>query len=96
MSARIRWVRGGESQIVSVSATSIVLRSTVPAPPGSRLEGTVEADGRELPLRIKVHASKRVTEGEFVLHGRALDLTREVRQCLEALAVSSTSSHGTP
>jgi len=94
--ARIRWVRGGESQIVAVSATGIVLRSTVPAPPGSRLEGTVEAGGREFAVRIKVHASKRVAEGEFILQGRPLDLTREMRQYLEALAVSSTSSHGTP
>jgi hypothetical protein len=39
-------------------------------------------------VRIKVHASKRQPEGDFVLVGRLLDVTREVRARLEALASS--------
>jgi hypothetical protein len=47
------------------------------------LEGTVDAGGAALALRVKVHASKREGEGEFLLEGRPLDLAREVRLYLE-------------
>lgn len=88
MTAHIRWIRGGEARIVSVGPDSIVLRSTVPSPPGSRVEGTLEGP---LPatLRLKVHASKRQVEGDYVLEGRPLDLTREIRDKLEALVRSA-------
>jgi hypothetical protein len=59
------------------------LAPTVPAPPGSRWEGTVEAQGAVQVLRVKVHTSRREGEGEFLLQGRPLDLAREVRQYLE-------------
>jgi hypothetical protein len=87
MSARVAWAMGGEAWIVSIATDTIVLRSTAPAPPGSRIEGTVEADGEraEIVVRLKVHASKRVGEGAFVLRGRPLDLTREARERLEAM-----------
>jgi hypothetical protein len=80
---RVRWAKGGEARIVSIGADTIVLRSTVPAPPGSRWEGTVEARGAARVLRVKVHTSRREGEGEFLLQGRPLDLAREVRQYLE-------------
>jgi hypothetical protein len=85
VSARVDWAKGGEARIVSIAANVIVLRSTVPAPPGSRIEGTVAGAG--LVLRVKVHASRR--EGhekeEFMLQGRPLDLTREARERLAAM-----------
>jgi hypothetical protein len=84
-SAHVHWTSGGEAQIVSIAADGIVLRSTVPAPPGSRLEGTVNGEGTATSLRIKVHASRREGEGEFMLRGRPLDLTREVRERLAAM-----------
>jgi hypothetical protein len=80
--ARVRWARGGEARIVSIGADAITLRSTAPAPPGSRWEGTVEVDGAVRVLRVKIHTSKREGE-EFLLQGRPLDLTREVREYLE-------------
>jgi hypothetical protein len=92
MAPRIRWARGGEAQIVSISANGIVLRSNVPAPPGSRLEGTVERDGGAFALRIKVHASKRVAEEEFLLQARPLDLAREVRLYLERAIAEAASA----
>jgi hypothetical protein len=83
--ARVRWVRGGEARIASIGPDTIVLRSTVPAPPGSRLEGRVEADGVVLTIRVKVHSAKCEAEGEFLLVGRPLDLAREVRRYLETV-----------
>jgi hypothetical protein len=37
-------------------------------------------------VRVKIHGSKRRADGLFVLEGRVLDATREVRARLEALA----------
>jgi hypothetical protein len=88
MSARVTWAKGGEASIVSIGADTIVLKSTVPAPPGSRIDGTVGAsagDDGGTAIRVKVYASKREGEGEFVLQGRPLDMTRAVRERLEAL-----------
>jgi hypothetical protein len=79
----VRWARGGEARVLSVGADSIVVRSTVPSPPGSRIEGTLEGDP-PVPFRMKVHASRRRGEGDYVLEGRPLDLTRESRARLEA------------
>jgi len=80
----LRWSGGGEARVVAVDAATIVLRSTVPSPPGSRIEGTL----LELPsgsVRVKVHSSKRQPEGDFLLQGRPLDLSRETRGRLEEL-----------
>jgi len=82
MSGRVRWNGGGSATIEVVDVRTIVLRSTVPFPPGSRVEGILEGAG-EVPLRVKVHASKKQPDGEFRVEGRPLDLTREVRERLE-------------
>jgi hypothetical protein len=79
----VRWARGGEARVVAMDAGTITLRSTVPSPPGSRIEGTLGGDP-PAPVRVKVHASKRQPEGDFVLEGRTLDMPRETRERLEA------------
>ncbi|HEX4446903.1 MAG TPA: hypothetical protein VH044_09210 [Polyangiaceae bacterium] len=79
------WAKGGEARIVRVSGEAITLRSTVPSPPGSRIEGLLAGEPPS-PLRVKVHASRRQPEGDFVLEGRLLDITRDLRARLEALA----------
>jgi hypothetical protein len=81
----VRWSKGGEGRIVSIAADSIVLRSTVPAPPGSRIDGLTATPSR-FPLRVKIHACKRQPEGDFLLEGRPLDLKREQRERLELVA----------
>jgi hypothetical protein len=81
MSASVRWSGGGRAHVVSLDARAIVLRSTVPSPPGSRIEGTLEGEPPAI-LRVKVHASKKQAEGDFVLEGRPLDLPRETRERL--------------
>ena len=88
MSARLVWSRGGEAELASVVGDAIVLRSTVPSPPGSRIEGTFDAAPGSPPLRLrlKVHGCLRGPGGGFSLRGRPLDLTRSDRARLEALA----------
>ena len=78
--ARIIWTKGGEAIVVALADDAITLRSTIPSPPGSRLEGTLLVGGE--PIRIKVHSSKRQEDGGFVLEGRVLDATRAVREKL--------------
>jgi hypothetical protein len=79
------WTKGGDARVVSIAVDAIVLRSSVPSPPGSRLEGRLEGDP-PATVRVKVHGSKRQPDGAFVIEGRVLDATREVRARLETLA----------
>ena len=90
MSARLRWVGGGEAELASIAGDAIVLRSTVPSPPGSRIEGTFDAEAGSPPLRLrlKVHGCRREPGGGFTLRGRPVDLTRSDRARIEALARS--------
>jgi hypothetical protein len=85
MTFHVRWTKDGGAHVVSLAADAIVLRSTSSAPPGSRIEGTLEGD-RPARVRVKVHTSKRQAEGDFVIEGRVLDATRDVRARLEQLA----------
>jgi hypothetical protein len=78
---RVRWARGGEARVVSIDAQTIALRSTVPSPPGSRIEGTVGEPPSA--IRVKVHASKKQPEGDYLLEGRPLDMPRETRERIE-------------
>lgn len=80
---RVRWARGGEARVVAIDAQAIALRSTVPSPPGSRIEGTLATEP-PAAIRVKVHASKKQAEGDYVLEGRPLDLPKETRERLEA------------
>jgi hypothetical protein len=86
----VKWERGGEARVLKIGAQAIVLRSTVPSPPGSRIDGVLVGDaGGEPPgklrLRVKVHGSKKQDDGAFVLEGRPLDLPRDTREVLERL-----------
>ncbi len=87
MTPHVRWAAGGEARILAIRADAISLDSTVPSPPGSRIEGEVLGVGpRATRLRVKIHASRRQPDGRFVLEGRPLDLSREAREVLESLA----------
>jgi hypothetical protein len=79
----IVWARGGTAELLTMEHESVTLRSTIPSPPGSRIDGTFEGT----VVRFKIHGSKKQDDGSFVLQGRALDLTREVRERLAASAV---------
>jgi hypothetical protein len=83
MSAVIRWAQGGEARVVSIDTRAVVLSSTVPSPPGARIEGTL-ADDSAVLLRVKIHSSRRQEDGTFLLEGRPLDLPRTTRERLQA------------
>jgi hypothetical protein len=82
----IRWAKGGEARVVSIDDDAIVLRSTVPSPPGSRVDGALAAadgePGAATSVRVKVHSSKKQEDGSFVIAGRVLDMTRALRERL--------------
>lgn len=82
MSARVSWAGGGQATVVSLGAKAIVLRSSVPSPPGSRLEGTLAGEP-PATLRVKVHGCRRQAEGDFLIEGRPIDMTRQVRERIE-------------
>jgi hypothetical protein len=88
---RVRWRAGGEARIVSVEAGAITVRSTVAHPPGSRVEGFVAAVGNT-PVRIKVHTCRLHPEGDFLIRGRLLDLSRADRIGLERIVGKATRS----
>ena len=77
--ARITWAKGGEAVVLALRDDAVTLRSTIPSPPGSRIEGTL-AEGE--PVRVKIHSSKKQEDGGFVLEGRMLDMTRALREKL--------------
>jgi hypothetical protein len=84
MSARILWEKGGRAEIVSLTIDAVVLRSTIPSPPGSRISGALEGD-TSVVLKVKIHGSKKEDDGAFVLTGRPLDMTTVVREKLTSL-----------
>lgn len=76
---------GVRGTLMAIDGERVSLWSERAAAPGMRLGATL-ADGAI--LRIKVHRSVRAGE-RFVIDGRALDLTRDLRERLEAeLAVT--------
>lgn len=84
----VTWTKGGEATVATLANDAITLRSTVPSPPGSRIEGALAAGGT---LRVKIHGSKKQPDGSFVLEGRVLDMTRELRERIAAsLSAGST------
>ena len=78
---RIAWEKGGAAVVVLLEGDAITLRSSIPSPPGSRIQGVLEGAEGEV-VRVKVHSSKRQEDGSFVLEGRVLDMTRGVREKL--------------
>jgi hypothetical protein len=77
--ARVKWARGGEATIVSLTNDAVSLVSSVPWPPGARVEAATE-DGAT--LKIKVHGSKKRDDGAFEIVGRPLDMPRALRERL--------------
>ncbi len=94
---KVRWAKGGEAEIVAITIDTVALLSTIPSPPGSRIEGTLlglapiagagagagqAASG--VTVRVKVHGCKREADGRYRIDGRPLDLTRQLLDRLQA------------
>lgn len=73
---------GGEARLAAMDRDRIELVATRAAAPGSPLAGRLP-DGRA--VRIKVRRSRRQGD-EYVVAGRLLDATRELRTFLERCA----------
>lgn len=87
---RVRLARGGDAFIVKLVGESISLSATISAPPGASLEGTIDLhEGK--PLRVKVHGSKKQPDGTFIIDGRCVDMTRDLRKELETSDLKSPS-----
>jgi hypothetical protein len=91
MNGHIAWVKGGTATFLELSGENVVLRSSIPSPPGSRLEATFLADpaagavGGVGAVMVKVHGSKKEDDGAFTIRGRLVSATREVRARVAAL-----------
>jgi hypothetical protein len=75
---------GGTAVVVESDGSSVVLRSTTAAPPGSIVVGACDGDAR--PYRIKVRACARDRTSDavaFRVQGRFVDITRE--QCARVI-----------
>lgn len=87
------WSNGGVGRFAAVEGEAAVLSSTVPAPPGARVEGELvsEASSARSKFRFKSHGSKREPDGTFTIRGRLIDATRALRESLEVLANAHAS-----
>ena len=79
MTAKIVWAKGGDATLETLTGEAATIRSSIPSPPGSRLEGKLD-DGTT--IRVKIHGCKKQEDGAFVLTGRMIDLTRQLRERL--------------
>ena len=89
--AHLVWAKGGTASLVAVVQDNVTLRSTVPSPPGARLDAAFAADP-SVTLKIKIHGSKLQPDGSFTLKGRVLEATRALRERLLALVAPAESS----
>lgn len=87
MSGHVTWAKGGTATFLLVKDDAVTLRSTVPSPPGSRLEATLVADPL-VGIKIKVHGSKLETDGTFTLRGKLLEANRALRDRIAGYVAS--------
>lgn len=85
----LNWAKGGTASFVLVVDDAVTLRSSIPSPPGSRIEGTLTSDP-PAGVKVKIHGSKLEADGSFTLKGKLLDANRALRDRVAALASAST------
>jgi hypothetical protein len=79
-------VAGARARFVGWVQGELALIAASPFPSGARVGVTLAVDSRPSLFRIKVHRCRRQEDGTFALVGRPLDLRRETRNALDALA----------
>lgn len=84
MSEHLAWAKGGTASFLTVADDAVTLRSSIPSPPGSRIEGTLSSDP-PAGVKIKIHGSKLEADGSFTLRGKLLDANRALRDRVAAL-----------
>jgi hypothetical protein len=88
MTPSVAWSGGGRAQISAIDGERLELTSTRAFAPGSRPEGTLEAIGEAGTSRriwVKVHGSRRQDDGSYLVRGRLLNATRELRDLLKKI-----------
>ena len=83
-------MKGGSARFRKITETTVSLVSTVPSPPGSRIDATF-ADAPDVAFRLKIHGSKKRDDGLFDLEGRPIDVTRDVRARAASLVGDDTT-----
>ncbi|MDB4934094.1 MAG: hypothetical protein JWP87_1066 [Labilithrix sp.] len=84
MSEHLRWAKGGTATFLTIASDAVTLRSSIPSPPGARLDATLASEPT-VSLTIKIHGSKLQPDGSFALKGRVLEATRALRARIEGL-----------
>jgi hypothetical protein len=80
LNVHVKLAKGGEADITAASGDRVTLASTIPSPPGSTVDGALD-DGT--PIRVKVRGCRKSGE-RFTIEGRFVDLSRALRERLEA------------
>jgi hypothetical protein len=78
----IRWQEGGTARIQSIVELEVVLRSSVPYPPGKPAQGTLADGSMRYAFTAKVQRSIKVAEGIWDVRARLISATNELRAAL--------------
>ena len=87
----LAWSKGGTASVLTVSDDTVSLKSSIPSPPGSRLEATLVGEP-PVTVKIKIFGSKLEPDGSFTLKGRVLEATRALRTRLATLVAPAEQS----
>jgi len=77
----VKLQKGGDADLVLLDGDRVSLRSTQAFAPGAPLVGTLASSSL---VRVKVHRCQR-RDDAFLVEGRLVDATRELRRELTAL-----------
>ena len=95
MSDHVVWAKGGTASFLVVTDDAVTLRSTTPAPPGSRLDATLITDPL-VAVKIKIHGSKLAADGSFTLRGKLLEANRALRERVASLLAGAAAPSPSP
>jgi hypothetical protein len=86
----VRWEQGGTAQVREAKDTDVVLRSSVPFPPGKPARGTLEIEGGPMAFTVKVARSQRAAEGVWDVRGRLISAPSALRAAFAASLARSS------
>jgi len=78
MSLRVVWQKSGEAEVESCDSKAIVLLSSISAPPGTPLTGTLPS-GTEVQVKVHVCKKQPGEPARFRIQGRLFNASRKVK-----------------